>query len=1197
MTDLKNKILLIIFFFSLSITAVNAGNDVGFDVDLSPQPSNHPDISPENNSEAALNPPSFIWRFDKTASSYILEFSQDEKFKDGIKVEDIDMPFYNHYESLEQGKWYWRYFVVRSDGKVSNPSPTREFIITLQSVVFPVPSAKRILADMPHHPRIFTTPEQLPEFRARRESQAKQAWEEIRSKANTALRREIPKPKLVNAAENPPQGPTRRMEGRWKPGQPVRRQVFFVCEDEVKYAPDYGDRDLASAASRAYDLALAYLISGETHYAETSKQWLLFTATGRVDYHLPLELRASHDTVVYAYEVGLKSAAIAYDWIYDYLDEEEREQVLDHIKFHAEAAYRWIRDGIQIHLTYQESHAQQCMHALLPTVLAVAGDLPEADEWVDYLVRQYANRIAWTSDDGGYFEGQTYAHKFRWILESLVAMRTATSIDVFQQPRIKNSGNFWLYCMALNYWFHHGGDNYSLLWHWGNPADAYISNLLASMTADPYVKWWSDTVYTDPTHIPLQYLSQTDLKAKPPVDIAQAKVFPQTGQLAAYDKFYDHLSDRLFFRSSPWGAHSHAHPDQNNFVIHAGGEILAADVGYYTYYNDAYDSNWSKTTNTHNTILINGEGQPKSIESKGLITDFFHTPDYTFFIGDASEAYQEPMKKFKRAMLFIRPNMYVVYDELEASSPSRFSWLLNTFDRPEIDRTNQLMVVPQQNMRLQVEHLLPKSLTYYSSNKRRYPIKDPTRAWSRYTEAFPEPWHTRVNTGQLTDTRILTLMHTYDANYGSRVVADETIENATTVGMVVKDNSAQELIIFRRSFSDVDEIRASGFVSDAKAVSVSYETDVNRFFFSDGAFVSRDDWCVKLPGKGSIYGSYNKAAAGAIFWIDCAYNGVAELPYSKKPTSVLYAPLHKPNEAKEIDYQWNKGKLLINWHGINQAAIWVDSVVDIRKQPPAVVLKIENSLGKISHQLKTDITEDGDWIAYGQISPSQSGTYKFDSSVSGRWLIQDRWTPVKTARGERSIQADWREGAEIFFRFAPTDFEPVLSAKLTKETSNDIINFLRNGSFEEGIPNYPPRGWVVNPTKPGAYQGSQSGTGGENPREWAHWSQEQPRSGSSVLKVVRPKYNIEVESQPMRLLSEGRYKLRFWAKGDAIDASVVIKNASSKRLTIEPSEQWKEYELETNLEPGLYQVVVQLREGGKDNQILWVDDMEFGPAN
>jgi hypothetical protein len=375
------------------------------------------------------------------------------------------------------------------------------------------------------------------------------------------------------------------------------------------------------------------------------------------------------------------------------------------------------------------------MHALLTTVLAVANDSPVADKWVSYIVPQYVNRIAWTSDDGGYFEGQTYGHKFAMILEGLAALRTACGIDLFKQPALRNAGPYWLYAMNLNYWFNHWGDNYSLIWPWANPRDAYISGFLAAMTRDPYVKWYSDSVLTDPENIPFYYLSGQAPTARPPIDIAQARVFPETGTVTAYDRFYDHQGARVFFRSSPWGAHSHSHADQNAFVIHDGGEILAPDTGYYTYAGDTYHMQWSKSTFAHNSMLVNGKGQPTNIGSKGRVTEFFHGGKHTFFVGDASLAYEPPLTDFRRAVVFIRPGIWVVYDELKASKPASYSWLLNTFEKPDISPDARRMTARQQAMRLGVEHLLPERVSYQTDNRRPHPVKTPGRMWSRVTEA------------------------------------------------------------------------------------------------------------------------------------------------------------------------------------------------------------------------------------------------------------------------------------------------------------------------------------------------------------------------------------------------------------------------------------------------------------------------------
>src|SRR5699024_9462629 len=106
-----------------------------------------------------------------------------------------------------------------------------------------------------------------------------------------------------------------------------------------------------------------------------------------------------------------------------------------------------------------------------------------------------------------------------------------------------------------------------------------------------------------------------------------------------------------------------------------------------------------------------------------------------------------------------------VYDELKASEPSQFSWLLNTFQEAELDVPGRTLTVPQQDRRLRVRHLLPRKVAYEQSNERRYPIL--TKAWARVSEAFPEPFHIRVNTAEdAEDQRFLALLNTFDEDEG-----------------------------------------------------------------------------------------------------------------------------------------------------------------------------------------------------------------------------------------------------------------------------------------------------------------------------------------------------------------------------------------------------------------------------------------------
>ncbi len=1165
-----------------------------FDVDDSPPPSSHPAISPADGETAAVNPPAMIWRHDSRAAAYELELSRSTDFsEDVIRVEGIELPFYNHSETLEPGEWFWRYSVINEAGERSRPGPVRRFQITGGAMRLPVPPVDEILQALPGHPRVFTTPETLDEFRERKDSAGSAAWEEIRRRADRILEDEPEELKLEPLPDELPDH---------------RRQVFYLKDGKPYVPEDYNINHLNRDAHRAGRLSYAYLISGDPRYAEAAGVWADFVADFRVDYHLGgFVERGRHDTVVYAYENGLKELAVAYDRIHDHLSAKQRDRILEHVKFHGEAAYQWIREVMEIHLEYQASHGQQCMHALLTTSLAVAGDLPAADEWVRYLVPQYVNRIAWMSDDGGYFEGHYYAFKFRMILEGLAAIRSATGIDIFQMPAIRNAGDFWLYCMSLNYWHHHWGDVFSLLSPYGSSADGYISNFLASMGGNSYLQWWSDTVFADPSHIPLEYLASTELEPRPPVDIAQARAFRDVGKIVAYERFYDHESARIFFRSSQWGAHSHAHSDQNAFVLHAGGEILAADVGYYSYYGDENHQNWAVTSHTHNTVLVNGQGQGKTIDSPGEITEFFHSPRYTLFAGDASKAYDPPLERFERSVLFIRPDLFLVYDELSASVPSEFSWLLNAFSEPEIEEHKRRVVVPQRERRLSVRHVVPEEIVYRKFNDRQYPLL--TRYWTRYTDAFPEPWYLRVVSGsEREDERFLAVMHTYDRGDGERVGEIRRVENGTTVGVAVATEEGREVSLFRRFGDRGDEIEGHGISSDGRAASVLLEGNKpGRWMVSGGKRLE--------VGGVSVFAASAPVEASADFTLGSARGqmvvrakestGIRLWLEGERPDRMWVAPPERPAEARPLRFSWEDGVIEAETPP-GEWVWWIEPSFGMDAPVESVDLILNDRSGDHVVSLEAAIADDGDRILFAELDPRESGIYSIQSSnAAAEILIQDHWDPEVSRRGQGEVKGTLREASEVYVRYPAGTDAPRLEARLEESFEGSIVSLLRNGDFEAGIPGYPPRGWTIR----GGPSGSTFGSAGE--QGWPGWTTEDAAEGRASLKFVRPLNKVvnhrdpypvvatdsmALNSQPMRLRTAGTYHLRFLARGDATHARVEVQGARGGGSTVrpEPSGEWKEYTLEIELPAGSCQISIRFVEGGADDQVLWVDGMEFG---
>lgn len=958
--------------------------------DLSPQPPTHPPLSPADGAISVKNPPALTWRVDARAASYSVEMAPDPGFGSGaIRVDDIDMPFYNGSTVLAEGAWYWRYSVVLPDGRRSHPSPPRSFRITINSVPLPVPPTPEILSGMPDHPRVFVTPDTLDAFRSLRDGPSGEAWRHLRRRAEALLDAD---PLEIDRLPMPAD-----------PGED-RGQIFGVW-------------DGAPCQPAGYDVS---------------------------------------------------------------------------------------------------------------------------------------------------------------------ALKSSTGLDLFREPRWRNSGDFWLYCMSMNYWWNHWGDCYSLIDpNLGSDADTYISGLLASQTRNRYVKWYGETRVCNPVQLPFWYLSGSDLAPKPPVDIPQARVFPEVGQLAAYDRFYDHGSNRIFFRSSPWGSHSHSHRDQNGFVLHAGGEIMACDAGYYTYSGDDYSGKWSQSTAAHNSLLVDGEGQPKGIDHKGRIVRFFDTPHYCLFTGDARDAYEGRLEAFDRTIVFIRPDIWILHDSVRAPRPSRFTWTLNTFEAADIHPDQRKMVVKQRNQRLDVHHVTPEKLDYTQNNDRPFPMR--TRAFTRFTEAFPQQWNIRVTTTEVSeDGRILSLLHAYDEAGGPGIGGISEIRNGDTLGVRYEKGDAVDLTLFRGTSGD--PISAERIESDAEVISLRLENGRPvRYLVQNGMYLRLDGevlWQSDGPCGAAVSLDLDSTATQVA--INGTAGGTISLPTDRRPRTALLAPPNRPSDGRPVEAEWDGGLATVRGVDPGEQVLWIDPVADLSRNPDPISLALTDSRGTGSIDLETARADNGDTVAFARIGPDEPGVYEIAAGEGVEILVQDAWDPDLRSPGLGTASATLREATEVFFRYPPT-VAPTPTARLTDSSKGNVVSLLANGGFEAGIPDYPPRGWNVT-----------------HPRTddlgWPEWSQDGPAEGRSCLRFFRPKDRISLVSRPMRLRRGGPYVLSFKARGSATHACVIVSGQFDTRLIvpIEPGAEWSDYRAELEAAPGYCTVTVAYDSGGAPDQVLYLDDVQFG---
>ena len=117
----------------------------------------------------------------------------------------------------------------------------------------------------------------------------------------------------------------------------------------------------------------------------------------------------------------------------------------------------------------------------------------------------------------------------------------------------------------------------------------------------------------------------------------------------------------------------------------------------------------------HNTLLIDGIGQPFSIRAYGDIVRMLGGEHISYCLGDASNAYcglndypmwiknlasqgveesrengfgETPLTLYRRHIFLLHPDKVVIYDEMEARKPVRWDWLLHSPTAFFIDKEN-----------------------------------------------------------------------------------------------------------------------------------------------------------------------------------------------------------------------------------------------------------------------------------------------------------------------------------------------------------------------------------------------------------------------------------------------------------------------------------------------------------------------------
>lgn len=699
-------------------------------------PARFPSRAPKNGSfnrpaEGAtldVSPPGFCWWRAGARSKvfYRLRLAR----KDGLEIlvsPRLEDPVHVPSEILQPGDYFWRVEALAPDNRVLDTLGPRTFTIAPNPVNMPWVNPAELLARVPReHPRLLFPKAKLTEVKKSLGTTRKKAFEDLLLIAEPALSLELMKKPDFNRFDRKTQYAARRVAYR---------------EAYLEFTRIY-NRGMVP-------LALAYLLTGEEKYGQAAKAHLLNLLdweTGGI-----ASLESSFD------EIGLRierTAAQAYDWLYDLLSDAERRAVRSMLLNHGDLMYARLRERDFLNHS-GSSHDGRLPGYLIEFSIALAEE-PRARDWLDYAMRALLTVYPhWAGEDGGWAEGVSYSLSYNdRFITPFQSLYAATGYDLWQKPFFRKFRHFLIYNVAPKGEILPFGDGEDK--DISDRGDELVSVMRfhASRYGDPAARWWVGLFegrQYDPERFGAMHrliLPDTVAPAAPE-GLPPDRAFRGIGWAALHSDLVNPDEDLMvMFKSSPFGAVSHSHADQNSFAIMKGGRALAIPGGKrYPQHGSPFHEQYVQQSLAHNVLLVNGKGQINRDGSKGgRIVDFRSTPHIGYVAGDAQKCYGAPLERYVRHVVLIRPSLVLVVDELEASEPVEIEWLMHAKERLELNAAAQTFVSRRRGASMKTQLFAPGDLDFAQTDA--WPV-EPKKGYSMVTAPEPEKqWHFTAKTRQ-----------------------------------------------------------------------------------------------------------------------------------------------------------------------------------------------------------------------------------------------------------------------------------------------------------------------------------------------------------------------------------------------------------------------------------------------------------------
>ncbi len=776
------------------------------------------------------NPPAFNWENVTENCGYDLIVAKDKELKNvAYYASGIFRNVYSFPCEFTPGTYWWSVRFYGNEG-VSQWKEAKRFTVRSDAYSHPVPDASFVVDKLAQsgHPRIMFTDNDMEWLRSLKEDKSKEIFDGIISEADAAVK-----------------SPAVGDPGNYSS---VSSRVTKAC-------------------NQMYRCALAYLITQDVTYANTAKKLLLNITTWKGNPDGATSYKANDQS----YNTIVINSTIAYDWIYNILSETEKAQVeamLTERVIYMENPPEGLKDSpYMIEYNPHVSHGWGHMKVCITAGLALADKSPElkaiAEKYLPYFIG--LNGYPFGYEDGSYANGYAYWTYYRPHRHLTHTLRTHGIVDMFNAAVHKNEWKFVFYS-TFDYTSMEFGDE-----SYGNGADsgaAYILKRTLTWNPNPYGKWKYDKgiAINAQTNESNGYYDAfgTDIEPKEPSDIPQSAHFRDSGYVMMHSDIMDNDRISLYFRASEYGSCSHNHPDQNSFHIHAFGERLAIDSGYYDYFHSPFDLAYTRKTYAHNAITYDGgNGQPyNNSKANGTVTNFITSESFDLTSGDAEDAYDyytnasgysiydNKLDRANRQIIYLRPDVFVIIDDLKAKDTDKhsFEWWLNAQYNINFKPDSKGAVITQNQAVLEADMVYPENIKKAGfSDKFSGPDGIAYTPTGNYVNM---PVHQRVwfATESVNETKIVSVINVHKLNDKSIEYVCEQYNDF--VKLVFENGNT----VYIRTSADNSVISCDGYTFEGDALVINNEGYMlvdGTSLIKDGKAVLESDNTVSVAFEGN----------------------------------------------------------------------------------------------------------------------------------------------------------------------------------------------------------------------------------------------------------------------------------------------------------------------------------------------------------